>query len=74
MADSLRFDRTNRFGVLPYFRRQTQCERSLNKLFPNRLVKANPLTGFFEVSFYQDEGDLPYRLPDRVYAEDQRQW
>lgn len=74
MADSLRFDRTNRFGVLPYFRFQTWSERALNKLFPNRLVKANPLASFFDVSYYQDEGDLPYRLPDRVYAEDQRQW
>ena len=74
MADKLRFNRTRTFGVLAYFSLQTRWERSLNKLFPNRLIKANPLAGFFDVSFYQDEGGIPYRLPDRVYAEDQRQW
>ncbi len=72
-ANSLKFPRFPTFGVLPWFRLQDRYNRMIDRLFPGRLQRKNPLLTLFNVSMFDEEG-ISFRLPDHVYAEKSSWW
>ena len=72
-ANKLKYPYFPTFGVLFWFRLQDRCNRLMDRLFPGRLQRNNPLLTLFNVSMFDEEG-ISFRLPDHVYAERSSRW
>ncbi|MDD5276286.1 MAG: oxygenase MpaB family protein [Methylovulum sp.] len=71
MADQFNFPKYNTFGVLAFFRFKNGMESLLQRFFPSleRSSRAGQFIELLNVSLYTDEG-IRYRMPDRLYAEE----
>ena len=75
LADALKYPDDRTFGVLPWFRLQSRYSDIGERLFPNLKRRNNfgRFTALLEASAFDIAG-ISYRMPDKLYAEEDQPW
>ncbi len=75
LADELRYPADRTFGVLPWFRFQSRCVSTMERLFPKRKTGGDfsRFTALIEASAFDIAG-IKYRMPAELYSERDTEW